>query len=293
MAEENEWRRSIEEALSGLNESLQHLRVQHQQQQEQQEQSQQPQPQRHDEDRFLGDTKKHPQRFHRGDDPSIYVMHFEAIANHNRWDGHQRARAFPTYLEPSVLQWYSSLGANAKQDYTRLKDAFIRRYQGANDRHKMEQDFANIRFNRYTTLEAYTDQLEDLGARLGKTQDEVIKKFIVGLPDAVYRWVNNLLITDLGDALEQAHQGLVLFPPRQGRYNPREDATPPPRHAPEQWNRRPRSEDTFHGQPNTQPRRQEEPMEFRQRYHGRGQTYYRQPDHARPRGRGPPPRPPQ
>ena len=264
MAEESQWKHTIEEALSGLNEAVQHLRV---------DQQARVQASTEVESRAR-DVRRQPQRFAKGDDPSIYLIHFEAIANDNRWDHHRRASAFPTYLHPGALQWFNNLEAPTKRDFNLIKTSFIRRYQGANDRHKLEQDFANIRFNQFSDLESYADRLEDIGAKLGKTAEEVVRKFVVGLPDAAYRWVNNMDIGDLGDALEYAHQGLVLFPPRNGKSHPTERF--PRRWRQEGW-REPREE----SRPQQEPveyveTRREEPMEFRHR--GFGQS--------RGRGRG-------
>ena len=285
MAEENQWKRSIEEVLQGLNESVQNLQVQ-----------QQLPPPTVDDGRPVTDMKKQPQHFNKGEDPTTYLMHFEAVGHFNRWGDAQRARAFPTYLHASALQWYTNLDRDTKENFDVLKAAFIRRYQGANDRHKLEQEFAHMRFNRYTDLEEYADRLEDLGARIGKTSAEVVQKFVVGLPDAIYRWVSNSVVTDLGDALELAHQGLVLFPLRTGKYPPREDTAPArrerwsPQPKPEYTPRRefvPRQDSRYGEESRSRPReeRNEEPMEFRQRYHGR-----RGPANSPgQRGGGPPP----
>ena len=264
MAEEGEWKKSIEEALLDLSGTLQKLQVQQQQQQ-----LPLPQPQEADEDRSL-EIRKQPQPFRRKDDPNTYLTHFEAIASFNRWDTAQCARAFPTYLHAAALQWYATLDHNTKSNFRLLKEAFINCYQGANDRQRLEQDFAYAKFADFDDLDEYADRLEDLGARLGKTNEEVIKKFVVGLADAVYRWVNNSLVTDLGDAMELANQGLILFPHKTGRTAPFQTTR-----RPEQQHLRPRfnAPSSYRQEERRQPHRpeerREEPMEFRQRFYGR------------------------
>ena len=253
------------------------------QQQQLQQQLQQQVPSHHCtmEDRST-DVKKHPQRYNRKEDPITYLMHFEAIANFNGWDEAKKARAFPTYLHAAALQWYTNLDDNTKHSFRELKDAFIRRYQGANDRQKLEQDFARARYDPSYELEDYADNIEDLGAKLGKSKDEIIQKFLVGLPDAVYRWVNNSVVTDLGDALELANQGLVLFPVRQAKQTPKY-STPPRRDG---WTRPPRFEEEYGGPPPQRggDTRREEPMEFRHRGFGRNDQGRRDAGHG---ARGP------
>ena len=171
MTDEGEWKRSIEEAIHGLNETMQGLQGLQQQQLQQQQQQQVPSHHCTMEDRSA-DVKKHPQRYNRKEDPITYLMHFEAIANFNGWDEAKKARAIPTYLHAAALQWYTNLDDNTKHSFRVLKDAFIRRYQGANDRQKLEQDFARARYDPSYELEDYADNIEDLGAKLGKSKDE-------------------------------------------------------------------------------------------------------------------------
>lgn len=277
MAEE--WRSHVESTMAQMSTLLQNVQQGQQNQQQQLHEALQQQaahvPLPHDRNR----REQRPERYQMGD-PSIFIQHFRYVSISNEWTNRDMVRVFPTLLPESGITWHSSLPEEAKTDFETLAQNFIHRFQRGVDQYALHQRFHNLKLIG-NNVEAYMDELQKVGHKLKKTQEETLAQFKLGLPPSIYRWVAEKNPGNLMEAFQVVKTGIDLFgvsrtrEPNNRNYREentrqyREGNTRPFR----EGNSRPYREDNGRSNDHHHQQRREEPMEF----HTRGRGFNRQP----------------
>ena len=143
-------------------------------------------------------------RFRQEDDPIIYITQFELICESNNWSYDVMCKKLPTCLPPALLPWYKCLNLVTKQDYHKLKEAFLERTSLVGDERKHYLELCSLDRTDFPSLITYVDKVEELSFKLGKSEKEVVDSFINRLPARQNRWTSMDTPKDLKTAVRAA-----------------------------------------------------------------------------------------
>ena len=189
-----------------------------------------------------------PPMYVEGSDPESYLLQFDLICTSNGWNEDQKCLKLPASLPANLIPWYVQLDDYTKQDFARMSQSFISRFGTANDRHQLQLTYHNLRARNFQSMEQYALKIQAIGIKLGRSVNENLNQFLLGLPDSTYKWVEKQKPDTMECALTQAIDYELMF----NRGNRYQSAFPFPNNG--------YGNNFTH---NT-PRRQEESMEFSQ-----------------------------
>jgi len=92
-----------------------------------------------------------------------------------------------------------------------LREAFLNRFQLTDDLHEREREFNTLTCVYSRNLNNYVDRLQHLAAKLGKDNQALLTKFMLGLPDKHHRYVRNQAPMNLSEAINHARDSFVMF----------------------------------------------------------------------------------
>ena len=194
-----------------------------------------------------------PPRYREGEDPETFILFYELLANGNQWSMLERTERLPTYFPISMLPWFISLADDVKNDFNKLKGAFIQRFDLASDKQQLLIDYHDLRAKNCASLGDYAAKVQSIGLKLNKSAEENLMQFKLGLPVPTFRWIQERHPITIESALRLAMDFDAMFVSGG--------------HAPTRV------------MPVPELSRQEEPMEYRQRaipkntqFQNRGQT---------------------
>ena len=121
------------------------------------------------------------------DDAERFMLNFLAYSVLNRIenDDFRKVAAFQLYLDSPAQSWFVCLDDNTKNTWECLSAAFKDKYLSENNKPvmlmEMEQ-FLSLRLLPHHHIEGYFSKIMDKGRRLGENSQEILLKFIEGLP---------------------------------------------------------------------------------------------------------------
>ena len=150
------------------------------------------------------------------EDASKFMQDFESLATLHGIDepdsDHRKVAAFHLYLEGPALQWYNTLTSLDKMYFASVKAAFTKQYidTGATfNPHLLAESevFQNIRLAPGQNIEEFHAMVLEKGAKLQKTQLDILQRFVDGLPPQLAFFVRAGSPPDHQAALASAKMG--------------------------------------------------------------------------------------
>lgn len=135
------------------------------------------------------------------EDAETYLKEFEAAATtNNQATDQEKATIFGGFMKGRAQKWHSRL--SNKNDWTRVKDAFLKRFQEDGAAARSFAKIAQLRMKKGGSVRTYFDKLMDLINKYNPaTSNDTIKDwFINGLPPSMYRYVIRLGASTLKEA---------------------------------------------------------------------------------------------
>ena len=152
-----------------------------------------------------------PPKYKEGEDPETFINFYELLAKGNRWDDQEMAERLPTYFPLSLLSWYLQLDEGVKRSFGRLKKAFVGRFDLTRDRQQLLIDYHDLRARNFVSLDAYASRVQDIGLKLGKSPDENLLQFKLGLPVPTFKWIQERKPKTIEQALRLAIDFIAMF----------------------------------------------------------------------------------
>jgi len=136
-------------------------------------------------------------KFELKQDPSFFLEKFIKISQLNKWTEEQKCLQLCLALPGECEQWFMSLSEKVKDDFELLTKTFLNRYSN-NSRILNYNKF--ISSNQHgKEVNAYVEEIQGLGQKLGKTQQEILDQIVHGLDEEIKRLV---LLKDVQDVDE-------------------------------------------------------------------------------------------
>lgn len=122
--------------------------------------------------------------------PEEWLQSYERYCNLKGWDDETRAMAMPLYLRSGALQWFDSLPADVKQNFTNIKLAFTKTFTIGRTQMLAELDaLASRKQQPGEPLEGYILDITARCRRLKRSSDQVFECVLQGLQTHVKRQV--------------------------------------------------------------------------------------------------------
>ena len=146
------------------------------------------------------------------EDPDQFISDFEAYCVFSRLNNHDQRKvaAFQLHLQGPAQTWFCCLDDDDKTDWDTLKDAFELKYSSQNNTPVLlveAEQFSQLRLLPTQQIEDYYSRILDKGRKLHKSDQEVLLKFIQGLPHQLAFFVRAGNPGDIGAALTSAKMG--------------------------------------------------------------------------------------
>lgn len=146
------------------------------------------------------------------EDPDRFLSDFEAYCVFSRIEG-QNARkvaAFQLHLQGPAQTWFCCLDDDVKNDWEVLKDLFEIKYGAENNTPVLlveAEQFNKLQLLSTQQIEDYYCKVIEKGRKLHKSDQEVLLKFIQGLPHQLAFFVRAGNPADISAALTSAKMG--------------------------------------------------------------------------------------
>lgn len=146
------------------------------------------------------------------DDPDRFLSEFTAYCVFNRIteEDPRKLAAFQLHLLGPAQTWYTCLEEHTKAQWATLKEAFEGKYSSANNKPVLlveTEQFQNIRLQPAQQIEDYYSKVIENGRKLSKSPQEVLLKFIQGLPSQLAFFVRAGNPEDVHSAVTSAKMG--------------------------------------------------------------------------------------
>jgi len=112
-------------------------------------------------------------------DPSFFLEKFIKISQFNKWTEEQKCLQLCLALPSECEQWYMSLNQQVKDDFELLTKTFVTRYSNNSRTLNYNQFISSDQHGR--EINAYVEEIQGLGQKLGKTQQEILDQIVHGL----------------------------------------------------------------------------------------------------------------
>ena len=152
-----------------------------------------------------------PPKYKEGEDPETFVAYYELLARGNKWNHREMAERLPTYLPLSMLSWYLQLNDGIKTDFNNLKEAFVSRYDLNRDKQQLLIEYHDLRAKQFATLDEYAARVQNIGQKLGKSPQDNLMQFKLGLPIPTFKWIQERNPQTLEKALRLAMDFMAMF----------------------------------------------------------------------------------
>lgn len=122
--------------------------------------------------------------------PDVWLKGYERYTKLKRWDDETAAISFPLFLESSARSWHESLPTSITDDYTNVRELFLKEFTLSGAQMLAELDTLSAR--KQATDERLEDYLLDISKtcrRLGRTTQQHLEHAIQGLRPDIKRQV--------------------------------------------------------------------------------------------------------
>ena len=146
------------------------------------------------------------------EDPAKFLSDFEAYCKISRitdTDG-RKVAAFQLHLQGPANTWYSCLDEDDKADWDNLVAAFELNYCAENNTPVLlveTEQFTNLKLLPHQQIEDYYSHILEKGKKLLKSDQELLLKFIQGLPAQLAFFVRAGNPSDINAAMTSAKMG--------------------------------------------------------------------------------------
>ncbi|MCG8047544.1 MAG: hypothetical protein N0E48_18270 [Candidatus Thiodiazotropha endolucinida] len=146
------------------------------------------------------------------EDPDQFLSDFTAYCTFSRISGtdNRKVAAFQLHLQGPAQTWFCCLDEDVKGDWETLKDAFEQQYCVANNPPVLlveTEQFNNLKLQPNHQIEDYFCKVIEKGNKIQKSDQEILLKFIQGLPDQLAFFVRAGNPSDVQAALTSAKMG--------------------------------------------------------------------------------------
>lgn len=146
------------------------------------------------------------------EDAERFLSNFSAYCTFHRITllDPRKVAAFQLHLQGPALSWYTCLADEDKSDWDTLQHAFKTKYLSEGNKPVLlveTEQFMNLRLLPHQQLEDYFSKIVDKGRKIQKSQQEVLLKFIEGLPSQLAFFVRAGNPDDVHAALTSAKLG--------------------------------------------------------------------------------------
>ena len=146
------------------------------------------------------------------EDAERFLSDFEAYCKISRISDTEgrKVAAFQHHLSGQAQTWYSCLDADEKADWDNLVAAFEIKYCAENNTPVLlveTEQFTNLNLLPQQYIEDYYSHILEKGRKLGKSDQELLLKFIQGLPSQLAFFVRAGNPNDINAALTSAKMG--------------------------------------------------------------------------------------
>ena len=123
------------------------------------------------------------------EDANAWLAKFKMYMEIDNYENHDACVIVFAYLDDVAFQWYQALDESIRNDLVALKSAFTERFVRCVPRWLMEQTFASRKQGQMESINTYVTSLRRLCSQLGKSDNDLLEKFILGLRPSLKRYV--------------------------------------------------------------------------------------------------------
>ena len=161
-----------------------------------------------------------PTSYHGRPDESAYLFTktFDQYCDYNNIQGEKQLKLFGILLKGLAANWYESLTAAQKPDYTTVKTLFQSHFQGTNSNFLNQQKLENVKYDPNTPIELYIEQVIQLGNNMALGDNDKKQALLRGLPastkasviahgpSTLMETIQRLMLINQGDQLKREEQ---------------------------------------------------------------------------------------
>ena len=114
------------------------------------------------------------------DQAAVWWSKFELLSTRYNWSDEDKCCNLGFNLSDNAGVWFSTLSADIKSDWTRLSAAFKSNFVECESRLILQSKLQSLSFT--SDLDDYYSQVISLGAKLGRSEEDIASAFLNGLP---------------------------------------------------------------------------------------------------------------
>lgn len=146
------------------------------------------------------------------EDAERFLSNFSAYCLFNKINVQdpRTVAAFQLHLQGPALTWFTCLTDTEKADWASVKQLYRAKYLAENNKPMLlveTEQFLNLRLLPHQQIEDYFSKIMEKGRRVNKSQQEIVLKFIEGLPSQLAFFVRAGNPEDINAALTAAKLG--------------------------------------------------------------------------------------
>lgn len=123
------------------------------------------------------------------EDAKSWLARFNAYKRIDNWGDQDACLILATYFEDVAFQWHQALEDSIKNDWELLEAAFLERFVSGAPKWVREQTLASRKQGETESIDSYITDLRRMCAQLGKNDNDLLEKFLLGLKPGLKRYV--------------------------------------------------------------------------------------------------------
>lgn len=135
-----------------------------------------------------------------------WLRNFERAARMCSWSDEDKLQQVEDYLAGAAHDWYESREVGATSTWEQFREKIQAAFQGLDTLLKLKAQLDSRRYQAEESIQAYAYNLKNLCRKVNPLMDEqeIVKRFIQGLPEDYYIFVSHRCPTNLEEAIKGA-----------------------------------------------------------------------------------------
>ena len=148
-------------------------------------------------------------KFEEGDSAKFWLEKFNKAGTLKKWNDEEKCIRFCFALGNHAENWYSSLTEQVKNDFEKLQENFLERFESGIDRVFSYSEFLELT-QGLDSVDCYIEKVLKCGRKLKKSDTELMDKIVHGLSKEVKNFVVMKEVKTLEQVTKYARMGQSL-----------------------------------------------------------------------------------
>ena len=128
-----------------------------------------------------------------------WLLGYISFCNAANYTEKERCQIFPTYLRGEAVTKYYTWPEEVKNDWDRLKTAFLEYGGGAEREHLWGTELARTKLEEGGSVDEYIQKMRDLGTKIGLAKREIARHMVNNLTPALFNAILPFGLSDLDE----------------------------------------------------------------------------------------------